>query len=373
MRIFVVVGTRPEAIKMAPVYKALQATQGLDPILISTGQHREMIQQVFDWFQLTPDEDLQVMRPNQTLTQVMTRSLAGLDQMIEKYRPSVVLAQGDTTTVMAAALVAFNNEIPFGHVEAGLRTYDLHRPFPEEGFRQMAGRVAKWHFAPTRRAAAALQDEQVNGDIHVVGNTVIDALLSTARRDPDIGITLQRDKLCLITGHRRENHGPRFEAAFGSLARLAAENPDTDFVYPVHLNPNVKVAAHRILDGLANIQLIAPVPYPQMVALMKRSRLIITDSGGIQEEAPSLGVPVLVMRNSTERQEAVECNVAKLVGTDAKLIVSSANELLRDDAAHARMSDASNPFGDGRSAQNICGILKEYAESVSQRAEAVMS
>ena len=342
---------------MAPVVKTFRAELGDDAMLISTGQHREMLDQVFDWFDLMPNEDLGVMTPNQTLSSVMSKSLTGLQELIDKHEPDVVLAQGDTTTVMASALAAFHNQVSFGHVEAGLRTHDLSKPFPEEGFRQMAGRVAKWHFAPTRRSAEALEAEKTSGTVHTIGNTVIDALLDTAARAPEPEVTLKRNKLCLITGHRRENHGPRFEAAFGSLAELARRHDDVDFVYPVHLNPRVHDAAHRMLKGLDNIQLIAPVAYPQMAALMKRARLIITDSGGVQEEAPSLGVPVLVMRESTERQEAVECGAAKLVGTNPELIIQEASALITDDLAHRQMVTRVNPFGDGRSAVRIVDIV----------------
>lgn len=357
MRVFVVVGTRPEAIKMAPVYKELIEQAGVEPVLISTGQHREMLDQVFDWFELTPDEDLQVMQPNQTLNGVMTRSLSGLDALINQYKPDAILAQGDTTTVMASALSAYGSQVPFGHVEAGLRTYQLDSPYPEEGFRQMASRVAKWHFAPTERSVATLAKEQLEGEVHLVGNTVIDALLATAEARPSIDIALTREKMVLVTGHRRENHGPRFESAFGSLADLAAAHQNVDFVYPVHLNPNVQKAANRILAGLDNVHLIAPVAYPQMVALMQRARVILTDSGGVQEEAPSLGVPVLVMRDSTERQEAVRHGVAKLVGIDRQLIFKEVSRLLEDDSARASMVRDHNPFGDGKAAKRIAQCL----------------
>lgn len=353
MRLFVVVGTRPEAIKMAPVFKALNAESGLSAILVSTGQHREMLDQVFEWFGLVPDEDLEVMQKNQSLSGVLTRSLVGLDALIQKYKPDAILAQGDTTTVMASALGAFAAQVPFGHVEAGLRTYQLDSPYPEEGFRQMASRVAKWHFAPTRRACDVLAKEALSGQVHLVGNTVIDALMQTVAKHPEPGVELYREKMVLVTGHRRENHGARFESAFGSLADLAEAHKNVDFVYPVHLNPNVKNAAQAILSGRSNVHLIDPVPYSQMVALMKRSALILTDSGGVQEEAPSLGVPVLVMRDSTERQEAVEHGVAKLVGVDRKVIFDEVSRLLLDKDAHAAMSKHSNPFGDGRAAERI--------------------
>lgn len=359
MRVFVVVGTRPEAIKMAPLYKCLRDSKGFDARLISTGQHRQMLDQVFNWFDLKPDADLGLMKPNQTLASVISGAVSGLDELIVQESPDVILAQGDTTTVMAAALSAFAREVPFGHVEAGLRTYSLTQPFPEEGFRQMTSRVTAHHFAPTERAAQCLRDERVGGAIHMVGNTVIDALLQTAASTahlPD-GLTLPRGRMVLITGHRRENIGPRFNEAFGAIATLARKFPDTDFVYPVHLNPNVRGAAMEILSGLDNMHLIEPVPYPEMVALMQRATVILTDSGGIQEEAPSFRVPVLVMRDHTERQEAVEAGAAKLVGADPARIVPEVTRLLEDENARKSMQVERNPFGDGHSSERIRDLL----------------
>lgn len=357
IKIFIIVGTRPEAIKMAPLYKCLDSDQRFNPILISTGQHKEMLEQVFDWFELKPSVDLKVMRPNQTLSGVLTRSIVGLDALITEFEPDVIVAQGDTTTVMASALSAFNRQILFGHVEAGLRTYDLASPFPEEGFRQMASRVARWHFAPTERSAEALRQENLHGEIHIVGNTVIDALMETAAKEPDSGVVFRKGSLCLITGHRRENHGQKFRDAFGALAKLAMAHPEVDFVYPVHLNPKVRDIAHEILEGVDNLQLIAPVPYPQMVSLMKEAKLIITDSGGIQEEAPSFDAPVLVMRDFTERQEAVDSGLARLVGTDPERLFTEASYLLSNTDARREMTSSVNPFGDGKSSQRIADII----------------
>lgn len=359
MRVFVVVGTRPEAIKMAPLYKCLRATPGIDARLVSTGQHRQMLDQVFEWFDLKPDSDLGLMKPNQTLASVISGGVAGLDELIVRDKPDVVLAQGDTTTVMAAALAAFGREVPFGHIEAGLRTYSLSQPFPEEGFRQMTSRITSYHYAPTDRAAQCLRDERVAGSIHMVGNTVIDALLQTAAgkaRLPE-GLQLNRPRLVLITGHRRENIGHRFNDAFGAIATLASRFPDTDFVYPVHLNPNVRGAALNILSGLENVKLIEPVPYPAMVALMQRATVILTDSGGIQEEAPTFKVPVLVMRDHTERQEAVEAGAAKLVGAEPDRIVSEVSNLLENEDARRAMMVDRNPFGDGASSERIRDLL----------------
>ena len=358
IKVFIVVGTRPEAIKMSPVYKACLADSSIEPLLISTGQHREMLEQVFDWFEMVPDENLNIMKPNQTLSSVLSASVDGLDNLIVKYQPDVILAQGDTTTVMSAGLAAFHKEVPFGHVEAGLRTYDLSKPFPEEGYRQMVQRIARWNFAPTQLAMKVLESEQLSGVAHMVGNTVIDALLHTANKNCSLPVKLTRNRMVLITGHRRENHGQRFRDAFGAIRELAAAFSDIDFIYPVHLNPNVKHLAYEMLDGLDNFQLINPLSYPEIVALMKRAYIILTDSGGIQEEAPSFRVPVLVMRDSTERQEGIEAGVSKLVGADPKIIVKEMTRLLSDSVAYEAMREAENPFGDGQSAKRIVKILK---------------
>lgn len=358
IKILIALGTRPEAIKMVPVYNACVKDPDVTPILVSTGQHKEMLDQVFSWFSLKPDEDLAIMKPNQTLSSVMSSAISGLDVSIKKHKPDVVLAQGDTTTVMATALAAFHNEVPFGHVEAGLRTHDLSKPFPEEGYRQVAQRVARWNFAPTEKAMKILTQENLSGTFYKVGNTVIDALLETAARECKLPVSLTRDRTVLITGHRRENHGERFRAAVGAMAQLGADFPDVDFVYPVHLNPNVKDVVYEMLDGDTNIHLIPPVSYPEIIALMKRSYLILTDSGGIQEEAPSFRVPVLVMRDSTERQEGVNVGVSKLVGSDLDAIVKAVTELLTNPSAHEKMRQSENPFGDGKSAQRIVDILK---------------
>lgn len=354
MKVFVIAGTRPEAIKVAPVYRALADRPGLQPILVSTGQHREMLAQVFDWFGLQPDHDLDLMTPNQTLSGVMAGAIAGIDRLIANEAPDAVLAQGDTATVCAAALAAFNQQTPFGHIEAGLRTRDLSQPFPEEGYRQMASRVARWHFCPTERSAKTLREESVSGEICIVGNTVVDALLDTAARATPPSLRLTREKLVLITGHRRENHGARFHAAFDAIAALARAHPDVDFVYPVHLNPNVRSDAFDRLRAIDNMTLTEPVAYPEMVALMKRADLILTDSGGVQEEAPSLGAPVLVMRDATERQEAVETGVCELVGVDQERIIERGRAILANDAPSR---ERTNPFGDGRAATRIAAVL----------------
>lgn len=365
MKVFIVVGTRPEAIKMAPLYKACISDDMVDPYLISTGQHKEMLDQVFKWFGMQPDEDLAIMRPNQSLSMVLSSAVRGLDELIKEKKPDVVLAQGDTTTVMSAALAAFHCEVPFGHVEAGLRTDDITRPFPEEGYRQMVQRIARWNFAPTDRAMDVLAKENLSGKCYKVGNTVIDALLDTASKSHVLSIPLEREKMVLITGHRRENHGDRFRDAFGAMAQLGSSFPNVDFVYPVHLNPNVKKMAHDMLSGVKNFHLIPPVSYPEIVALMKKAYIILTDSGGIQEEAPSFKVPVLVMRDSTERQEGISAGVSKLVGADPAAIIREVSQLLTDPDIYNSMKRSENPFGDGNSAKRIVDILKQEVISAS--------
>lgn len=355
-KVFIVVGTRPEAIKMAPLFKAMSSFDGLTPILVSTGQHKEMLAQVFDWFDIQPSEDLSVMTPNQTVNMVLSKSLIGLDELILKHRPQAVLAQGDTTTVLAAALAAFNNQIDFGHVEAGLRTYTLDKPYPEEGYRQMAARVAKWHFAPTDLAASTLGKEALQGEIHQVGNTVIDALLQTASGDHKAPVDTNGRPYVLITGHRRENH-EKFRAIFEAFGVLAEKYSDIDFVYPVHLNPKVKLVAHDVLAGVTNFHLVEPLSYPDIVAQMKSARIILTDSGGIQEEAPSFKVPVLVMRETTERQESVDAGAAKLIGAAPETIIAEVSRLLDSEDARKEMQIETNPFGDGKSSMRICEIL----------------
>ncbi len=357
-KVFIVVGTRPEAIKMAPVYKAMRSHKMLYPVLISTGQHREMLDQVFDCFGIAPSFDLNVMTHNQNLSEVLTKSLTGLGDLIDSERPDCILAQGDTTTVLASALAAFNRQIDFGHVEAGLRTYDLKKPYPEEGYRQMAARVARWHFAPTPKPAQDLRSEALSGEIHIVGNTVIDALLDILSKPVNLPVDIKGKKMVLITGHRRENH-EHFRMIFKAFKKLAGEFTDFEFIYPVHLNPNVKEIAQKELEGIDNIQLIAPVGYAQIVALMSAASLIITDSGGIQEEAPSLKVPVLIMRESTERKESVEIGAAKLVGVDPENIYKEARYLLANPAERLKMQVDENPYGDGKTSARICDILSK--------------
>jgi UDP-N-acetylglucosamine 2-epimerase (non-hydrolysing) len=360
-------GTRPEAIKMAPVVKALAAVpERVRSVVCVTGQHRQMLDQVLELFQIRPDLDLQLMRPNQSLSQLTGLLFEQLDRVMQETKPDWVLAQGDTTTVMVTAMVAFYHRIRFGHVEAGLRTGDLYRPFPEEVNRRVADLVAAAYFAPTEGARQALLAEKCDpATIHVTGNTVIDALLDVAARPFDWHATATlpqlppEARLVLVTAHRRESFGAPFRElclALRDLAeRFAAER--VHFLYPVHLNPNVRQPVKELLAGLTNVPLIEPVDYFTMVHLMKRAELVLTDSGGVQEEAPSFGVPVLVRRDTTERPEGVTAGVAKLVGTTRATIVSEAAALLGDAAARARWPRGHNPYGDGHAAQRIVDVL----------------
>jgi len=361
-----VIGTRPEAIKMAPVVKELEKhPERVRSVVCSTGQHRQMLDQVLDLFAIRPDIDLNLMKPNQTLSQLTADLFTGLDTVVRDVRPDWVLAQGDTTTVMVSAIVAYYHNVRFGHVEAGLRTGDKRRPFPEEMNRRLADVLADAYFAPTEGARRALLAEGVPAaSIYVTGNTVIDALLDVASRPYDWKAgplaTIPRDRrLVLVTAHRRESFGQPFRDLCGAIRTLAAEfdSQFTHFVYPVHLNPNVRAPVGEILAGLRNVSLIEPLDYLSLVHLMKASTLILTDSGGIQEEAPSLGVPVLVMRDTTERPEGVEAGVVRLVGTRPDRIVEEARRLLSDPAAHAAMATGANPYGDGMAARRIVSIL----------------
>ncbi len=358
MRVAVVFGTRPEAIKMAPVIHRLAEAGDIDLLVVSTGQHREMIDDVCTWFGLKPDIDLKLMTPNQSLSGYLGAALTQLEPILKKARPDAVLVQGDTMSTLAGAISAFHQSIPVGHVEAGLRTHNLQAPFPEEANRTMVSRIVTWHFAPTDRAVRALRAEKVPGTIWKTGNTVVDALLSTAARVGESSIPLTGKRVVLITGHRRENFGERFSAAFKAIRDLARRYPETDFVYPVHLNPRVQGPAKEFLADRPNIHLLQPLAYPQLIALMKRAYLILTDSGGIQEEAPSFGVPVLVMRDTTERLEAIDAGVARLVGTDPEAITTGVSELLDDVAKRNAIAAIPNPFGDGRASARIVKHLR---------------
>jgi UDP-N-acetylglucosamine 2-epimerase (non-hydrolysing) len=361
-KVLCVVGTRPEAVKMAPVILALQKSGKVDCRILATAQHRQMLDQVLAFFDLKPDVDLDIMRPNQTLPELTARLLVQLDKVLAEERPDAVLAQGDTTTVMAVALACFYRRIPFGHVEAGLRTWDMQNPFPEEANRVIAGRLAKWHFAPTRSSRDNLLKEGLRAEeIVVTGNTVIDALLMTASRELPLPVQLPQDRrLVLVTAHRRENFGEPFREICRALRTLAQRNPDVAFLYPVHPNPNVKDVAYEALHGLSNFELCEPLDYAPFVAAMKRAYFIISDSGGVQEEAPALGKPVLVLRDETERPEAVDEGVVKLVGPHEDAITREAQRLLDDPSAYRAMARGVSPYGDGAAAGRIVRVLLDH-------------
>jgi UDP-N-acetylglucosamine 2-epimerase (non-hydrolysing) len=367
-------GTRPEAIKLAAVIHALRADPAMDVRVCSTGQHREMLDQILPVFDIEPDEDLALMRPDQSLAALTAAAVAGLDDVLARHRPSLVLVQGDTTTAFAAALAAFYRKVPVGHVEAGLRTGDMQSPWPEEANRVLITRLTNLHFAPTNDARWNLIQEGVPADrVLVTGNTVVDALLfalkklpASIRETPGLPASAfpahPAQRLVLVTGHRRESFGPAFENMCRAIGTLASQFPDVSFVYPVHLNPRVREAVHNALGSAChpNIQLLGPLPYLPFVALLQRACLILSDSGGVQEEAPTLGVPVLVLRSKTERPEAVACGAALLVGTDPVEIVSAARRLLTDDRARLRMAAIANPFGDGLAGRRIAGASSRF-------------
>ncbi len=361
-----VFGTRPEAIKFAPVIAELSRPgYGLTARVCITNQHREMLSQVLEFFDIEVHHTLDIMTKGQTLAQIAARVLDRLPAVLEQERPAALLVQGDTTSAFAASLTAFYADVPVGHIEAGLRTYDRHAPFPEEINRQMTTLVADWHFAPTERAREALIAERVPPHrIHVSGNTVVDALQMVVRKrdmgDQTVLAHLDPSKrLILVTAHRRESFGDRFEELCRALRSLAERNPDIELIYPVHLNPNVRDPVHRILGGHARIHLVEPVDYLTLVDLLRRCCLVITDSGGIQEEAPSLHKPVLVMRDTTERMEGIEAGTAVLVGTTGERIIAESEHLLRDEQAYTKMATAVNPFGDGRAAGRIVRVLAD--------------
>ncbi len=371
----VFMGTRPEAIKMAPVVAALKRCSFVRCRVVATGQHREMFQQVAEQFGFTVDVDLAAMQAGQTLAGLTARLMERIDGWLEKAPPDLALVQGDTTTVLVAALACFYRRIPIGHVEAGLRTGNIWAPFPEEINRRLASPIVSLHFAPTRFAEAALLREGVSADaIEVTGNTVIDALFMELARQEEPSVRMSIDNslsaaigadwttrpFVLITGHRRENFGDGIEQICEAIRTLALRYPDYRFVYPVHLNPNVEQHVNRLLGHVPNVTLIPPQGYQNFVALMSRCRLILTDSGGVQEEAPSLGKPVLVMREVTERPEGVEAGTARLVGADAQSIVQHTSRLLDDSAAYLAMANAVNPYGDGRAAERIVARVRRF-------------
>ena len=370
-KVTLIFGTRPEAIKLCPVVLALKANVVFDCKVCVTGQHREMLQQVLDVFGIVPDKDLSLMQPNQTLGGLTSRAIAAIDEYLAEEKPDVVMVQGDTTTVLAGALAAFYHHIPVAHVEAGLRTWNLDSPWPEEANRVLTTRLVKWHFCPTENNKINLIKEGVSEkDIYVTGNTVIDALLMAkemvSKHPPVIdglpeGLMESNERLVLITGHRRENFGEGFDHICTAIRNLAERFTDVHFVYPVHLNPNVREPVGRILKNHCgkNVHLIEPQSYLPFVALMNRSYLILTDSGGVQEEAPSLGKPVLVMRDTTERPEAVTAGTVKIIGTDRAAIERETTVLLTDVAKYSKMAASVNPYGDGFAVRRICEILSK--------------
>lgn len=377
--IFIVFGTRPEAIKMAPVVKALQSRSEIKTTVCVTAQHRQMLDQVLDLFDITPAIDLNLMQANQDLADITSRALVGLRDSFRNVKPDAVLVHGDTTTALAAAMAAFYTGIPVGHVEAGLRTHDIHSPFPEEFNRQVISKVARWHFAPTVNSEKNLLDEGVAPEsIHVTGNTVIDALLWTLDRlgaDQGHGQKIQQllnhllpfkwqdQRFILMTGHRRENFGSGFIQICDAVRNLAQRYPDVHIVYPVHLNPNVREPVLSRLGNLSNVHLLDPLQYEPFSLLLSHCYFVLTDSGGIQEEAPSLGKPVLVMRQTTERPEAVEAGTVELVGTDVDHIVRACTRLIDEPAYYRKMSEAHNPYGDGHAANRIADLMVSWSVS----------
>ena len=373
-KILLVFGTRPEAIKMAPLVKALQKdTEHFETRVCVTAQHRQMLDQVLEVFGITPEYDLNIMAPNQDLYDITAKVLLGLREVLKDFRPDTVLVHGDTTTSMAASLAAFYMQIPVGHVEAGLRTYNMLSPWPEEMNRQVTDRICTYYFAPTEQSRAnLLQENRDAKKIFITGNTVIDALLMAvdiistaagvkekmAKELQEKGYTVGDREYILVTGHRRENFGDGFLHICKAIKELAALHPEMDIVYPVHLNPNVQKPVYELLSGLSNVYLISPLDYLPFIYAMQHSTLLLTDSGGVQEEAPSLGKPVLVMRDTTERPEAVEAGTVKLVGTDAEAIVSNVTALLQDKEMYKRMSETHNPYGDGQACERIIAALR---------------
>ena len=362
-RVTIVLGTRPEAIKLAPVIKVFQACDALKTRVVLTGQHREMVAQVMDLFGLKADQDLNLMAPRQTLTHVTCAALQGLRDDFQAYPPQLVLVQGDTTTAFAAGLAAFYEQIPVGHVEAGLRTDNLLDPFPEEANRRLLSQLSSLHFAPTPKAQANLQASGVVGEVSVTGNTVIDALLLMAKTasEPHFeGIDWQRQRVILATVHRRENWGDRLQTIASGIRQVLDRHPDTSLLLPLHRNPTVREPLQRLLGDHPRVVLTEPLDYDRLVAAMKGCTLLLTDSGGLQEEAPALGKPVLVLRRTTERPEAVDAGTARLVGTDSSCIVEEVSRLLNDSSAYEAMSRAVNPFGDGQASQRILHLCRTH-------------
>ncbi len=369
MKVMSVFGTRPEAIKMAPLVKALAREPGIESVLCVTAQHRSMLDQVLELFELRPDHDLNIMQPGQSISMITSNVLLGLEPVLKEEKPDMVLVHGDTSTTFSTALACFYQQIAVGHVEAGLRTFDKYSPFPEEMNRVLTGRIAELHFAPTERNRQNLLREGVDGKgIHVTGNTVIDALLQVAGKPYEFtdetlkSLDFEGKRVITVTCHRRENLGEHMANIFSAIADIAREFEDVEIVYPIHLNPKVREAADRYLGGIANVHMIEPLTYQPMVNLMAKSFFVLTDSGGLQEEAPALGKPVLVVRRETERPEAVEAGTAKLAGVERETVYRMAKELLTDPAVYGSMARAVNPYGDGKACERIVKAIKEWGE-----------
>ncbi|MGA9224873.1 MAG: UDP-N-acetylglucosamine 2-epimerase (non-hydrolyzing) [Mesobacillus sp.] len=371
IKVMTIFGTRPEAIKMAPLVLELQKhPEHFESIVTVTAQHRQMLDQVLDIFNIKPDHDLNIMKDRQTLIDVTTRGLEGLDKVMKEVKPDIVLVHGDTTTTFVASLAAYYNQIVVGHVEAGLRTWNKYSPFPEEMNRQLTGVMADLHFAPTSKSAAnLLQENKLEENIFITGNTAIDALKTTVKEtyQHDVLDKLGNDRLILMTAHRRENLGEPMRNMFRAIKRIVDEQPDVQVVYPVHLNPVVRELADEVLGNDPRIHLIEPLDVIDFHNFASRAHLILTDSGGVQEEAPSLGVPVLVLRDTTERPEGIEAGTLKLAGNEEQPIYDMATELLTDSAAYEKMAKASNPYGDGRASERICEAIRFYFKQTDKR------
>jgi UDP-N-acetylglucosamine 2-epimerase (non-hydrolysing) len=363
-KIMTIFGTRPEAIKMAPVIKAIDANPDTTPIIVLTGQHKEMLQQVLDIFDIHPDADLKVMAKQQTLSEITSKVILGLDPVLDEHRPDLVLVHGDTTTTMAAALSAFYHQIPVGHVEAGLRTWDKYSPYPEEMNRMLTDDIADLYFAPTQLSKDnLLQEHHPESRIFITGNTAIDALKYTVHADyhhPVLEAIPQGHKFILLTMHRRENQGQAMRNTFTAIRNVVLATPDLDVIYPVHLSPRVQQVAHEIFDGVQGVHLIEPLDVTDFHGLASQSYFIMTDSGGVQEEAPSLNKPVLVLRDSTERPEGVTAGTLKVIGTETEAVSNAMTELLNDQQEYRAMSTALNPYGDGHAAERIVAICRDY-------------
>ena len=373
IKVMTVFGTRPEAIKLAPLVRALEQSESTESIVCVTAQHREMLDQVLDIFHIRPDYDLNIMQPRQTLATITEKSLHGLDEVLDKAQPDLVLVHGDTSTTFAGALAAFYHKVPVGHVEAGLRTYDKYSPFPEEMNRTLVGDIADLHFSPTRANAENLRREAIRGEIFITGNTAIDAMGYTVKKDRPFQTALlnQLDfahrRVVVVTCHRRENYGKPMEEIMTAIGEMARTHPDVEVVYPVHLSPVVRECAQKYLAGKERIHLIDPVDVEEMHNLLARCYLVLTDSGGLQEEAPALGKPVLVMRKETERPEAVAAGTAKLAGVTYESVLAEANRLLDDPAAYEQMAKAVNPYGDGHACARIAQAIRWHFGLTEQR------